>query len=203
MNGAEHGSSTRDGAMAWLLLVGGSIGLLASAVLLVERFELAENPAYTPSCSLNPVLSCGSIMESAQAAVFGFPNPILGVAAFPVLMTTGAAMLAGAEFRRWFWVGLQIGVTAGMGFVLWLVFQSLYRIGALCPYCMAVWAVIIPTFWYLTLRNARARIFGERVAAARVTRWAEVWHAPVLLVTFLFVLGLIGARFWTYWSTLV
>ena len=29
-------------------------------------------------------------------------------------------------------------------FVHWLIFQSLYRIGALCPYCMVVWAVTIP-----------------------------------------------------------
>ena len=28
-------------------------------------------------------------------------------------------------------------------FVHWLIFQSLYRIGALCPYCMVVWAVTI------------------------------------------------------------
>ena len=31
-----------------------------------------------------------------------------------------------------------------MVFIHWLIFQSLYRIGALCPYCMVVWAVTIP-----------------------------------------------------------
>ena len=35
----------------------------------------------------------------------------------------------------------------------WLIFQSLYVIGALCPYCMAVWAVTIPICWYVTLHN--------------------------------------------------
>jgi len=189
--------------MAWGLLLAGAIGLIASAVLLIERFELAQNPAYTPSCSFNPVLSCGSIMESSQAALFGFPNPILGVAGFPVLVTAGAAMLAGAGFRRWFWLGLQLGVTAGACLVVWLMFQSLYRIGALCPYCMVVWAVVLPTFWYVTLRNAKAGAFGTRIATARVTSVASAWHAPVLLVVFLAVLLLIGTRFWSYWSTLV
>ncbi len=40
--------------------------------------------------------------------------------------------------------GLAAGTLLGTVFVHWLIFQSLYRIGALCPYCMVVWAVTIP-----------------------------------------------------------
>ena len=45
---------------------------------------------------------------------------------------------------RWYWAGLATGTLLGTAFVHWLIFQSLYRIGALCPYCMVVWAVTIP-----------------------------------------------------------
>ena len=45
---------------------------------------------------------------------------------------------------RWYWAGLAAGTLLGTVFVHWLIFQSLYRIGALCPYCMVVWAVTIP-----------------------------------------------------------
>ena len=45
---------------------------------------------------------------------------------------------------RWYWAGLATGTLLGVAFVHWLIFQSLYRIGALCPYCMVVWAVTIP-----------------------------------------------------------
>lgn len=200
--GPPEGSG-QDKALGWGLLAGGLIGLVAAAALLVERFWLAQDPTYTPSCSLNPVLSCGSVMESAQAAVFGFPNPILGVAAFPILTTTGAAIVAGAAFKRWYWLGLQVGASAGLGFVAWLIFQSLYRIGALCPYCMVVWSVVIPTFWYVTLRNATSGVFGARIASARSTALVILWHAPILLLAFLMVLVLIGIRFWSYWSTLL
>ncbi|MEI8410760.1 MULTISPECIES: vitamin K epoxide reductase family protein [unclassified Kribbella] len=117
-----------------MLLLGGLIGLAASAVLTVEKIAILRDPAYVPSCSINPVLSCGSVMTRPQAEVFGFPNPLLGIAGFAVVATVGAALLAGATFRRWFWLGLQAGVTFGAGFVHWLIFQSLYRIGALCPY---------------------------------------------------------------------
>ncbi|MEV4898106.1 vitamin K epoxide reductase family protein [Nonomuraea sp. NPDC055795] len=175
--------------LPYLLLIGGGIGLVAAFVLAVEKIALLKNPEYVPSCSINPVLSCGSIMSTPQAELFGFPNPLLGVAGFAIVTTTGAALLAGAVPKRWFWAGLQIGVTAGVVFVHWLIYQSLYVIGALCPYCMVVWVVTIPIFLYVTLRNL-ARPFARN-------------HVIVLTLWYLAVLALITIRFWTYWSSLV
>lgn len=195
--------ATAERPLAWGLVVGGLVGLLAAAVLLVERLRLAEDPAYVPTCSLNPVLSCGSIMESAPASLLGFPNPLIGVAAFPVVAATGAALLAGARLARWYWLGLQAGVTVALVFVGWLVFQSLYRIGALCPYCMVVWAVVVPLFLHVTVRNLEHGVLGARAAGSRATEIARDWHAPVLLAVLLVVLALIGIRFWSYWSTLL
>ncbi|WP_277497669.1 MULTISPECIES: vitamin K epoxide reductase family protein [unclassified Nocardioides] len=189
--------------MAWWLLAAGTVGLVAAAVLLVERIRLAEDSGYVPSCSINPVLSCGSVMESAQASLLGFPNPVIGVAAFPVVLATGAALLGGAGLARWYWGGLQAGVTLGLVFVGWLIFQSLYRIGALCPYCMVVWAVVLPTFWFVTLRNMRAGVFGHRIVEHRGVAALHAWRAPVLLAAYLVVLTLIGVRFWSYWSRLL
>ncbi|MFE3450428.1 vitamin K epoxide reductase family protein [Nonomuraea sp. NPDC059194] len=186
-----------------LLLIGGAIGLLASFVLTIEKIALLKDAAYVPSCSINPVLSCGSIMRTPQAEVFGFPNPLLGIAGFAVVAGLGAALLAGARLARWFWLGLQAGVTAGAVFVHWLIVQSLYEIGALCPYCMVVWAVTIPLFWYVTLHNLRQ---GHLPAPAGARRAAEAvigYHSVPLTVWFLAVIGLIGVRFWSYWSTLI
>ena len=192
-----------DRRLAWGLTAGGVVGFIAAAVLLVERIRLAQDSDYVPTCSLNPVLSCGSVMETAQASLLGFPNPIIGVAAFPVVVTTGVAVLAGARLARWYWLGLQVGVTAALAFVAWLAFQSIYRIGALCPYCMVVWAVVIPMFWYVTLRNLAGGAFGEKLRRSRASVVSAEWHAPILLVPFLVLLGLVGERFWSYWSTLV
>jgi uncharacterized membrane protein len=192
-----------DRALAWWLIVGGLMGLVAAATLLVEKIKLLADPTYVPSCSLNPVLSCGSIMSTDQAEVLGFPNPVIGVAAFPLLVATGAAVLAGGRLARWYWWGLQAGVVAGAAFVVWLFVQSLYRIGALCPYCMVVWAVVVPTFIYVTLRNLESGLFGERVARAPVVRGVASWHAVVVLVVFLLAIVLIGEQFWYYWSTLL
>lgn len=199
----EQGIRGRDRSLAWLLLLGGAVGFVAAFVLVVEKIALIRDPDYVPSCSLNPVLSCGSIMETDQAELFGFPNPLIGVAAFAVLMSTGAAVLAGAELARWYWIGLQTGAVLGMTFVVWLISQSLYVIGALCPYCMVVWAVVVPVFLHVTLRNAAAGVFGRRVAGSSALRIAAEWHAAILVGVATLVIVLIGEQFWSYWSTVV
>lgn len=199
--GAVVGSGSSR--LGWGLLVGGTVGLIAAFVLVLEKIALLRDSEYVPTCSINPVLNCGSIMQTSQAEVFGFPNPLIGVASFPVLMATGAALLAGAALKRWYWWGLQVGVTFGVGFVVWLIFQSLYRIGALCPYCMVVWAVVIPTFWYVTVHNLGSGVFGARIARSAAVRRTRDAQILVLTLVVLLVVGLILQRFWTYWVTLV
>ena len=42
---------------------------------------------------MNPVISCGSIMNSPQAEVFGFTNPLIGLPACPILIAAGVSLL--------------------------------------------------------------------------------------------------------------
>ncbi|HEX2362539.1 MAG TPA: vitamin K epoxide reductase family protein [Jiangellaceae bacterium] len=186
--------------LAMLLTVGGAIGFLAAFVLAVERIALLEDPDYVPTCSFNPVLSCGSVMQTWQAEAFGFPNPLIGIAAFAIVTTVGVVLLTGATVPRWFWLGLEGGALFGVVFVHWLIFQSLYSIGALCPYCMVVWVVTIPIFWYLTAHNLQAR---HLPSPAGLRRFAVRNRGLVLAAWYLVVVGLVLVRFWDYWSSLV
>ena len=192
-------SDPRARRLALLLTIGGAIGLLAAGVLLIEKVALLENPDYVPSCSINPILSCGSVMTTDQAEAFGFPNPIIGVAGFAAVLTTGVALLAGATYRRWYWLGLQAGVTFGVAFVHWLIFQSLYRIGALCPYCMVVWVVTIAIFLHVTLAN----VLAGRLPGGGATAVVDEYRGVVLTAWFLVIAALIAKRFWDYWETLL
>ena len=190
--------AVNDSRLAWLLVVAGAIGFVAACTLLIEKIALIEDPAYVPTCSINPILSCGSVMRTPQAEAFGFPNPILGVVGFTVVMTTGFAVLAGGTFRRWYWTGLQVGATFGVVFVHWLIFQSLYRIGALCPYCMVVWVVTILIFVYTTRRNLST---ARRVAPA--LRSVSEYQPVILTGWYLAIATLVAVRFWDYWSSLL
>lgn len=194
-------SSGEDAAApAWLLMAGGLIGLAASLVLLVEKVELLKNPDYVPSCNISPLLSCGSIMRTTQSEAFGFPNPILGVIGFAVVATVGASLVTGAKYGLGFWLGLQAGTTLGAVFVHWLIFQSLYRIDALCPYCMVVWVVTMAIFLHVTLATGRRM---RPQATGVIVRFGSEFHGVILTAWVLLVAGLITIRFWDYWLTLL
>ncbi len=199
---AELATPRRPG-LPWLYVIGGLIGLVAATALSIEKFEQLKDPGYIPTCSINPVLSCGSVMNTAQAAVFGFPNPFIGIGAFAAVAAAGAALLAGLRAPRWYWLGLQLGTTLGVVFVHWLIYQSLYEIGALCPYCMVVWTVTIPMFWYTTLYNLEHGHLptprGWRGGVLAIGRF----HSVVLTLWYLAVIVLVLIRFWYYWSTLL
>lgn len=184
-------------ASAWWVLIAGVIGLVAAGTLLIEKISMLTNPAYVPTCSINPVLSCGSVMVTPQAAVFGPPNPLFGVIAFTLVVVTGVLAVAGVRLPQWYWVGLMIGTAAGVVFVHWLIFESLYRIGALCPYCMVVWSVTVPLL--VVVASIALRPLAGNPIAATLYNWR--WS----LVTFWFtaVLLMILVRFWDYWSTLI
>ncbi|MGH8824918.1 MAG: vitamin K epoxide reductase family protein [Jiangellaceae bacterium] len=191
--GARRGLST-------LLAVGGAVGFVASFVLTVELIRLLEDPAYVPSCSFNPVLSCGSVMQTWQADMLGFANTLVGIAAFAVVVTVGVTLLSGATLPRWFWLGLEAGTFVGAVFVHWLIYQSLYDIGALCPYCMVVWVVTIPIFWYVTVHNVQA---GHFRTSPGVRSFLVRNRGLVLGLWFVALAVLVLIRFWDYWSSLV
>jgi uncharacterized membrane protein len=178
---------------AWVLLIGGLLGWLAAVTLTVERFTLFTDPGYRPSCSINPILSCGSVMATHQAAVFGFPNPLIGVVGFSVVVTLGVLAVAGLGLPHWIWAGLWLGAALGAGFICWLIFQSLYRIGALCPYCMVVWAVT-PAL----LATVTDQLWGGSRGRLRII--AE-WRWTVVVVFYAVVLLLVFLRFQSYWTS--
>ncbi|MFC0527274.1 vitamin K epoxide reductase family protein [Phytohabitans kaempferiae] len=199
----DQASPISDRLIGWVLAVGGLLGGAAAFTLTVEKIALLRDPDYTPSCSINPILSCGSVMNTPQAEVFGFPNPLIGVAMFPLVVATGVAVLGGIRLPRWWWLGLQAGTIFGIGLVHWLFAQSLYRIGALCPYCMVVWVVTIVLFSYVTLHNLdRGHLPvppSWRAAVTVVTRL----HTAVPVAWLLILTVLVGEAFWTYWRTLL
>lgn len=189
--------------LAWVYLAGGLLGLAAAFTLLVEKIALLEDPTYVPTCSINPILSCGSVMSTPQAEAFGFPNPILGVAGFAIIATVGAALLAGAQLAPWFRWALGGGTSAAVVFIHWLVFQSLYRINALCPYCMVVWVVTIAVFWYTLLDLATSTRWAQHPVARRVIALASTYHTVWLTVWYGSIAAAIAERFWDYWVTVL
>lgn len=182
----------KDRGFGVLAVITAAVAWLASGTLVLERLELYHNPDYVTSCDFNPWVSCGTVMKSWQAALFGFPNPFLGIIGFAIVITVGMALLAGARFARWYWLGVQLGVTLAMVFIIWLWSQALYDISALCLYCMVVWAMVIPLFVHTTARNV---IHGVIPAGAGVKKFFAEWSWVITVVLLLVVAATVVLRF--------
>nr|WP_246173144.1 vitamin K epoxide reductase family protein [Arthrobacter gandavensis] len=175
-----------------MLLITGVVGWLASAVLVLERLRVYADANYITSCDINPWVSCGTVFQTWQASIFGFPNPLIGIVAFAVIITTAVALLAGASFKRWYWMGLQAGVTLGMVFVVWLWSQALFDIYVLCIYCIVVWTAMIPMFVFTTIRNM-AR--GVLPAPAGLVKFASEWAWVIVALLWVATAASIFFRF--------
>lgn len=182
-------STVRDKPFAWLLLITGVVGWLASGALVLEKLEVLKDPNHVTVCDVNPFISCGEVMQTPQSSVFGFPNMFIGIVAFAVIITTAMGILAGAKYSRGYWLGLQTGVTLGFAFVVWLWSQALYVIHVLCPFCMVVWAAMIPLFVWVTIRNITSGVIKSPPALVKLlsgSGWIIVALLYVAVITTIF-----------------
>jgi uncharacterized membrane protein len=187
----------------WLLVIGSVLGVLSAGILTVDKIHLAQHPNASLACDINPIVACGSVIATPQASAFGFPNPIIGLVGFGIVLTVGMALLAGAQFRRWFWIGLQLGTLFGVCFITWLQFQTIYRIGALCPFCMVVWTVVIPMFVYTAVHNIRAGHLRLPALLQAAGTFVSKYHVEIIVSWYLIIILAILEHFWYYWSTLI
>lgn len=189
-------------ALPWMLLIGGIIAAIASIALSVEVYQRLKDPSYVPVCNLNPVLSCTSVADSSQSHAFGFPNYYLGIGGYAAIATIGAVLLTGVKLSKKFWQIFIGGLTFATIFLHWLIYETLYDIGSLCIFCMIVWAVTIPMFWYVLVYNVRE---GNIRIPQKIKRPADFLvrhHSDVAVLWFVIIVGLILKRFWYYFGNL-
>jgi uncharacterized membrane protein len=178
----------------WLSSIS-SIGLSAATILTIEKVELLIDPSRITSCSLSPIVACSPVIQSDQASAFGFPNPLIGIFGFAATYAAGMTIVAGAtKLHSAWWRTLFGGTVFGVGFSAWLIFQALYRINALCLYCMAVWIASLLLFWLvlsLAIKNNSIKLgrlsslFSDPLKTITLSiavlfiilflRWSEYW----------------------------
>lgn len=178
-----------------LLVIGSIAGLVAAFELTMDKIRILENPDYVPACNFSILMSCKSVIESDQGQAFGFPNPIVGLIGFGITLAIGVALAAGARIPRWYMVSAVLGLTFGIGWVQWFAYQTIFNIGVLCPWCMVVWTVMAPMWWYTLLHT-----IGRFTTAAWI-RTLRAWHLIPVVLWYLLVIGTILFHFWdVYWA---
>jgi uncharacterized membrane protein len=175
-------ASHRPIALAVFLIIAGALGWWASFSLTIDKILVLQNPDADLDCNFSVLVQCGANLVSWQGSVFGFPNPLLGLGGFVAPIAVGVGLLAGARFAAWFWIAFNAGIAGALAFVIWLISQSIFVLGTLCPWCMLVWSVTIPLFWIVTARNLADGAYGG--APVGFGRALRSWAIPVTIVSY-------------------
>lgn len=182
-------STSRPTVFAIWLILAGVVGWFAAFELTLERFHQLASPGSSASCDFNIVVQCGKNLESWQGALFGFPNPILGLTGWVAPIVVGAALLAGARFARWFWMLFWLGVAGAFALVVWLIVQSVFVVAP----CAVVHGDVGGHDPHVLRRHAapRARAWSGIRPRAQGRRHAMGW-TPVLTVVSYAIVALIA-----------
>lgn len=173
------------------------LALIASFVLSYDAILLAANPDVELSCSINVFIDCAKVGLTPQANVFGFPNAFIGIASMSVLVTIAVASLGGSRFPRWFMFVANLAAVVGLVFAYWMLYQSTFVIGALCPWCLLVLLCTTVIFFALTHWNMlENNLYLSPTAHARAVAFAKGGWVAITLIAWLAIVVAVEAVRW-------
>lgn len=180
-----------------IMLFAGILALTAAFTLTLNKFAVLENPNTELACSVNLILDCSKVMSTWQSEVFGFPNMIIGLMAFSVVITIAVLGLSGAKFPRWFLIAGNVGFLLGTIFSYWLFFQSVYAIQILCPWCLLVTVATTLIFSTMTHYNLKQNTFGfAKKTNAKVQAFlAAGYHQMIVIGWLVLMVALVILKF--------
>jgi len=163
------------------MLFGAASGFIASLLLTIDKIKILKDAQFNPSCNINEVLNCKSVMLSKQAEVFGFPNSLIGIGAFAIFIAVAIAILGKVNFPSWFLSIALGGTILGVIFSHWLAYQTTFVIEALCPYCMVAWFgnfLILSSLIQSKLESKSLEVEDEsaKLVIARVSGFVPIFH---------------------------
>lgn len=185
-NVSTQTAPTKPVGFAVSLIVSGIVGLIAAFALTYEKFQVLLHPGTTPACNFSIVVQCGKNLASWQGSLLGFPNPLLGLIAWPVVIATGVGLLAGATYARWYWRAFHITAMLGFVFVIWLFTESVFDLGTLCPWCMVTWIATITLTVVTKGWTLKHGVWGDREwltnAGSRLLQWSPSVILGILII---------------------
>lgn len=160
------------------LIIASLAGWWAAFQLTMDKFISLENPQASLGCNVSVFVQCTKNLDSWQGSVFGFPNPLIGVAGWMAVLVMGVAVLAGVRFPRWFWALFGVGILFSFTFIVWLIGQSFFSLHTLCLWCGLTYLAVVPTFLTTLVELGRNGTLSRRRsvqdAFARLMAWTPL-----------------------------
>ncbi len=140
----------------------GALGGIVAFLLYLEYIGQLTDAAPLISCAISPIVTCGPNLLSPGGNLLGFSNSIIGIVLFGGPVYAGVSALAApGGLRPWYWRVYGLFVLGGFLLVHFFAWRSVFEYGSLCPWCMIVWLVTIPLFWFTLGWSLRDGVWGR------------------------------------------
>jgi uncharacterized membrane protein len=116
------------------------LGIAISIYLLIVHYDRGAL-----ICHAGGVVNCEEVLTSPSSVIFGIPVPILGLAYFIGMgaISLPAAWRAEAAWLAW---GRVAGAVAGVGMVVYLIYQEALVLHAICLWCTGIHVLTFAMF---------------------------------------------------------
>lgn len=175
--------------MAFVWIVVGAVGWVTSLLLFLEYVAQLNHQTPLISCTLSVIVSCTPNLLAPAGNLLGFSNSIIGITTFPILGVVGFATLAGGSFSKWFWRLYHLGVIGSFALVCFFSYYSVFVAGKLCPWCMCIWLVVIPNFWFTTGWVLRRGVWGKQLRKVGAALFSWAWVVTLVHYALIVVLA--------------
>ena len=162
----------------FIWIIGASaMGLAAALWQLVEKLAILKNKDVALSCNLNDVFSCSNVLNAHQSSVFGLPNSVIGIIMFTFFLSIGIVSLTGSKLAKKLALAVQGLAVFMLGFTLWFLFQSTYRIQSICIFCLFIGTAILIINAVMLRHNAQfsQKLRRLTLRGADLFGWALLW----------------------------
>ncbi|WP_395243312.1 vitamin K epoxide reductase family protein [Agromyces sp. MMS24-K17] len=175
-------------ALAVFWIVAGTLGWVVSFLLYLEYIGQLTEADPIVSCSFGVVVTCGPNLLSPAGNLLGFTNAIVGMTMFVGPIYAGVSALASpGGLRAWYWRVYGLFVLAGFVLVHVFAWRSVFEFGTLCPWCMVVWLVTIPVFWFTLGWQLRDGVWGTAAGVRRVGHVVFGWATLLTVLDYLVI----------------
>ncbi len=175
------------------MAAGGVIGLVASFLETLEYQEILKNAHAQLVCNLNSVFSCGNVLNAWQSKIFGFPNSMLCMVFFTVMLSAGLIGVTGGVLGRKLRLWLHGIATFFLCFALWFMWESTFKVQALCILCVFCFSGLLTINWAWLRTNVDDLPMSKRRreqlrAAIRQGLDTFAWLVLAIVIAFVMVL---------------
>lgn len=180
----------------WIIAGSSAVGLISSLIQTIERINNALHPNVGLTCDINAVFSCSNVFNAWQSRVFGFSNSLICMMFFATTLGVALAAATGSILHSRLRYVFHFFSVFFLGFGAWYLWQSTYRIGYICMFCLFCYSAVILMNW-AWFRLHYAALPLKKVSAVKlnafVTSGGDIFVAILWALAFA---AMIIFRFW-------